>query len=163
MAFKGELLVEGPDGPLEGPRENGTSLVYEFDHEVYLPFDTESNMPQGSRRITSFNLTKDIDKVTPTLYQYCCNGTKVPKVIVVLYKIKEAQEIPYFNYTLENVRIVSVKNKGPLTKIRANENIGHLEEVKFLAETFTWNNNPGGVTGQDAGEQTYTETNPFKM
>ena len=28
MAFKGEVLIEGPDGELEGPRENKTSLVW---------------------------------------------------------------------------------------------------------------------------------------
>ncbi len=39
MAFKGEVFIEGPDGPLAGPRENGSSLIYEFDQELYLPFD----------------------------------------------------------------------------------------------------------------------------
>jgi type VI secretion system secreted protein Hcp len=160
MAFKGELYVEGPEGELEGPRENGSSNVYAFNHEVYLPFDTEQNLPQGSRRITAFNLTKDIDKLTPTLYQYCCNGTKLPKVTIVLYKIKEAMEVPYFNYTLENVRIVSVKNNMPSTKYEANADVGHLEEIQFLADTFTWNNEVG-ETGKEAGKQTYTEANPF--
>ena len=92
MAFKGEVYIEGPDGPLEGPRENGTSLVYEFVHEVYLPYETETNRVQGSRRITAFSLTKDIDKITPVLFQYCCEGTKLKKVTIVLYKIKEASE-----------------------------------------------------------------------
>ena len=80
MAFKGELFVEGPDGALEGPRENGSSLVFEFNHEVYLPYELETNRVQGSRRITAYTLVKDIDKITPILYQYCCEGTKLPKV-----------------------------------------------------------------------------------
>jgi type VI secretion system secreted protein Hcp len=161
MAFKGELYIEGPEGELEGPRENKSSNVYAFNHEVYLPFDTEQNIPQGSRRLTAFNLTKDIDKLTPTLYQYCCNGTLLPKVTIVLYKIKEAMEVPYFNYTLENVRIVSVKNNMPSTKYEENADVGHLEDIQFLAETFTWNNEVG-ETGKETGKQTYTEMNPFK-
>lgn len=158
MAFKGELFIEGPDGPLEGPRENGTSLVYEYNHEVYLPFETETNTVQGSRRITAFSLTKDVDKITPILYQYCCEGTKLPKVIVVLYKIIETSEIPYFNYTLENATIVSVKNIMPTTKQKENENIGHLEEVKFMAPTFTWNFEPTDEQGREGGSPTYTES-----
>ena len=157
MAFKGELYVEGPDGPLEGPRDNGTSMVYEFNHEVYLPYDMETNRVQGSRRLAPFSLTKDIDKITPILYQYCSEGTKLKKVTVILYKIIEASEKPYFNYVLENATIVSVKNVMPTTKIKENENVGHLEEVKFLAEKFTWNNEPTDADGRAGGSPTYTE------
>jgi len=157
MAFKGELLVEGPDGELEGPRENGTSMVYEYNHEVYLPYEMETNTVQGSRRITAFSLTKDVDKITPILYQYCCEGTKLPKVTIILYKIKEASEIPYFNYSLENATIVSVKNVMPTTKLKSNENVGHLEEVKLMAETFTWNFEPSDEAGKEGGSPTYTE------
>jgi len=157
MAFKGELLVEGPDGELEGPRENGTSMVYEYNHEVYLPYEMETNKVQGSRRITAFSLTKDVDKITPILYQYCCEGTKLPKVTIILYKIKEASEIPYFNYTLEHATIVSVKNVMPTTKLKKNENVGHLEEVKLMAEKFTWNFEPSDEAGREGGSPTYEE------
>lgn len=157
MAFKGELYIEGPDGPLEGPRENGTSLVYEFNFEVYLPYETETNRVQGSRRITAFSLTKDIDKMTPVLYQYCCEGTKLKSVTIVLYKIVEASEVPYFNYILENATIVSVKNVMPTTKVKENENVGHLEEVKFMAEKITWNNEPTDKEGRKGGSPTYQE------
>jgi type VI secretion system secreted protein Hcp len=157
MAFKGEVLIDGPDGPLEGPRENGTSLVYEFVHEVYLPYETETNRVQGSRRITAFSLTKDIDKITPILFQYCCQGTKLKTVTIVLYKIKESQEVPYFNYILENATIVSVRNFMPTTKSKENENVGHLEEVKFMAEKFSWNNEPTDKDGRKGGSPTFQE------
>jgi len=158
MAFKGELYVEGPDGPLEGPRDNGTCLIYEFNHEVYLPYDMETNTVQGSRRIGALSLTKDIDKITPTLFEYCCKGTKLPKVTIILYKIKESVEVPYFNYVLENAVIVSVKNVMPTTKIKENENVGHLEEVKILAEKFTWNNEPTDADGRAGGSPTWPST-----
>lgn len=157
MAFKGEIFVEGPDGALEGPRENGSSLVYEFNHEVYLPYEMETNRVQGSRRITAYTLVKDIDKITPILYQYCCEGTKLPKVTIVLYKIKETSEVPYFNYILENATIVSVKNYMPSTKQKENESVGHLEEVKFMAEKFTWNFEPTDEAGKEGGSPTYQE------
>jgi type VI secretion system secreted protein Hcp len=159
MAFKGELFIEGPDGKLEGPRESMGSLIYEFDHEVYLPFDMETNKVQGSRRLKAISITKDIDKLTPTIAQYCCEGATLPKVTVVLYKIPEdsPSEVPYFNFTLEEARIVQVNTLMPTTKKKENENVGHLEIIKFLGKKFTWNYEPGGDFGEDGGAPTYQE------
>ncbi len=159
MAFKGELWIEGPDGELEGPRENNSCLIYEFDHEIYLPFDLETNKVQGSRRIKSISITKDIDNLTPTLAQYLCEGAQLPKVVIVLYKIKEgaSSEVPYFNFTLETAKIVQVNTLMPSTKKKENENVGHLEKVKFLGTTFTWNFEPSDEFGRDSGAPTYSE------
>ena len=157
MAFKGEVFFEGPDGELQGPRENGTSLVFEFNHKVYLPYDVETNTVQGSRRLSAYSLTKEIDNVTPILFQYCCEGTTLPKVTIILYKIKEASEVPYFNFVLEQARITSVKTIMPTTKKKDNENVGHLEQVEILCETFTMNNEPTDPDGREGGSPTYTE------
>ena len=159
MAFRGEIYVEGPDGEVEGPRPNKTSLIFEFNHEVFLPFDVEQNIVQGSRRLGAFTITKEIDRMTPILYKYCCEGATLPKVTIILYKIKEGQgsESPYFNFTLETTRIVSVKSRMPTTKEKKNENVGHLEEVQFLSESFTWNNEPTDEEGRGEGDPAYTE------
>ena len=147
MAMKGEITVKNHEGTqLEGPRENGSSLVFEFDHQVYLPFDQEENRVQGSRRVGAFTVTKDIDKLTPQLYEMVCLGRNCTEVVVTLYKINEdGDESPYFAYKLENAKIVSVKNFMPTTKDPKNENVGHLEKVEFLAKTFTWEFMEGGV------------------
>jgi len=145
--MKGEITVQNHEGTaLEGPRENGSSLVFEFDHNVYLPFDQEENRVQGSRRIGAFTVIKDIDKLTPQLYEMVCLGRNCKEVIITLYKInEEGDESPYFNYKLENAKIVSVKNFMPSTKYVENENVGHMEKVEFLAKTFTWEFMEGGV------------------
>ena len=147
MAMKGEISVQNHEGTqLEGPRENGSSLVFEFDHKVYLPFDQEENRVQGSRRVGAFNIIKDIDKLTPQLYEMVCLGRNCKEVVITLYKInEEGDESPYFNYKLENAKIVSVENFMPSTKLPENENVGHLEKVEFLAKTFTWEYLEGGV------------------
>ena len=147
MAMKGEITVQNHEGTqLEGPRENGSSLVFEFDHQVYLPFDKEENRVQGSRRIGAFTVIKDIDKLTPQLYEMVCLGRNCKEVIIKLYKInEEGDESPYFNYKLENAKIVNVKNFMPSTKYVENENVGHMEKVEFLAKTFTWEFMEGGV------------------
>jgi type VI secretion system secreted protein Hcp len=147
MAMKGEITIKNHEGTqLEGPRENGSSLVFEFDHQVYLPFDQEENRVQGSRRIGAFTVIKDIDKLTPQLYEMVCLGRNCTEVLITLYKInEEGDESPYFRYKLENAKIVSVKNFMPSTKYPENENVGHMEKVEFLAKTFTWEFMEGGV------------------
>ncbi len=148
MAMKGTLLVKNHEGTeLEGPRADKTSLIFEFDHEVYMPYDKEENRIQGSRRITAFTLTKDIDKLTPQLYQMTCLGQECQEVKVELYRISPegGDEEVYFTYILENAKIVSVQNLMPSTKYEENENVGHLEKVKFLAKKFTWQAKDGGI------------------
>ena len=148
MAMKGEVLVFNHENTqLEGPRENKSSMVFEFEHEVYLPYDREENKIQGSRRVSAFTITKDIDKLTPQLYEIVCKGRTCKKVEIKLYRIaaEGGDEEEYFNYILEDARIISVENLMPSTKVEENENIGHLEKVKFLARSFTWKFLEGGV------------------
>jgi type VI secretion system secreted protein Hcp len=148
MAVKGEITIKNHEGnELEGPRENKSSLVFEFDHEVYLPYDSEENKIQGSRRISAFTIVKDIDRLTPQLYDMVCNGRMCKEVKIQLYRIaaETGEEEVYFTYTLADAKIVSVENWMPSTKYPANENIGHLEKVKFLARSFTWEIVDGGI------------------
>jgi type VI protein secretion system component Hcp len=69
MAVKGEILFKSSEfGDLKGPRENKSSLIYEFSHEVYLPHESAENRIQGMRRIGPFEIVKSIDRLTPQLY-----------------------------------------------------------------------------------------------
>ena len=149
MAVKGEIQVWNHEGTqLEGPRtDNASSLVFEFKHDVYLPFDREENRIQGSRRIGAFEVVKDIDRLTPQLYEMVCLGRTCTKVVVTLYRIAQesGDEEPYFSYTLEEAKIVSVDNFMPTTKKEENENLGHMEKVRFLAKKFTWEFLDGGI------------------
>jgi type VI secretion system secreted protein Hcp len=149
MAVKGEILIKNHEGnELKGPRENGTSLVFEFNHEVYLPYEKEQNKIQGSRKITAFEVVKEIDQLTPQLYQIVCTGQLCKEIKIVLYRIgmESGEEEPYFNYILKDAKIVSVINWMPPTYDAANEGIGHLEKVKMLAKEFNWEFIEGGIT-----------------
>jgi len=151
MAMKGEIKIKNHEGTdLEGPRENGSSLVFAFDHKVYLPYDKEENKIQGSRRIQAFKITKDIDRLSPQLYEIVCLGRTCKEVEIQLYKInEEGDEKPYFKYLLEDATIVEVKNHMPSTKDEKNENVGHLEEVELLAKKFSWEFLEGGIIYQE--------------
>ncbi|HSP87559.1 MAG TPA: type VI secretion system tube protein TssD [Ignavibacteriaceae bacterium] len=149
MAVKGEILIKNHEGnELKGPRENGTSLVFEFKHEVYLPYEKEQNKIQGSRKITAFEVVKEIDQLTPQLYQIVCQGQMCKEIKIVLYRIgmESGEEEPYFNYILKNAKIVSVVNWMPPTYDPVNEGVGHLEKVSMLAREFNWEFIEGGIT-----------------
>ena len=89
-------------------------------------------------------------KLTPQLYDIVCNGRKCTEVQIILYRIAAGgEEEEYFHYILEEAKIVSVENWMPSTKIPQNENLGHLEQVKFLAKKFTWKYLDGGIEYQE--------------
>lgn len=148
MAVKGEIVFKNHEGnELKGPRDNGSSLVYEFAHEVYLPYEKEENKIQGSRKITAFTIVKAIDPLTPQLYQICSNGQMCKEIKITLYRIgmQTGEEEPYFHYTLKDAKIVSVQNWMPPTYDPKNEGVGHLEKVSILARTFVWEYIEGGI------------------
>jgi type VI secretion system secreted protein Hcp len=148
MAVKGEITIKNHEGnELKGPRDNGSSLVYEFKHEVYLPYEKEENKIQGSRKITAFSIVKAIDELTPQLYQIVCNGQMCKEIVITLYRIGalSGEEEAYFHYTLKDAKIVSVQNWMPPTYDPSNEGIGHLEQVQMLAKTFEWEFIEGGI------------------
>ncbi len=144
MPVKGKLYVTTEGGQVEGPLEDKGCFVFEFNHEVYLPYDKEDNQIQGGRRITCFEIVKEIDQMTPELYNLCCNGTMCTEVKFVLIRIaKGGTEEEYFYYTLKDARVVAVDNYMALTKLLVNEPLPHLERVKFLAREFTWKHKEG--------------------
>jgi len=148
MPVKGKLFVKNHEGnQLEGPQEDLSSFIFEYDHQVYLPTDVEDSRVQGTRRISVFSVVKDVDKLTPQLYDIVCNGRKCTEVLIKLFRIHAdtGTEEEYFHYVLEDAKVVSVDNYMPSTKIDANENLGHLEKVKFLAKKFTWKFLDGGI------------------
>lgn len=148
MAVKGEILFKNHEGnELKGPRENGTSLIYEFKHEVYLPYEKEENKIQGSRKITAFKIVKAIDELTPQLYQIVSTGQLCKEIKITLYRIgmETGNEVPYFYYTLKNAKVVSVLNWMNPTFDPDNEGVGHLEQVEMLAKEITWEFIEGGI------------------
>ena len=88
MPMFGELFVKNHEGTqLEGPRgENKCSMVCEFNHKVYRPYDMETNKLEGTRRLTAFTVIKEIDKLTPQLYEIACKGRNCKEVLIRLYR-----------------------------------------------------------------------------
>jgi type VI secretion system Hcp family effector len=146
MAFKCQCLVENQDGPVEGKLSDGSFQVFQIDFGVYLPFDTELNKPEGSRRMNPCKIVCEKGPQSPLLMKTLCEGQSCPKIELNWYTIDErGTETKYFTTTFENAKIVSMKEWMPLTKVKETENIGHLEEIAIVAEKYNWNYLPKGV------------------
>jgi type VI secretion system secreted protein Hcp len=152
MALAGEISFKSDvHGELEGPNENKSSSVWEFSHEVYLPHEGEENRIQGARRIMPIEIIKRIDRITPLLYQIVCEGTICSEIKLTLFNIEEATgfETAYFNYLLENARIISVKSWMPPLYNIETVTMPNLEKVKILARKVTWEYRDGGISYTD--------------
>ncbi len=75
MAVKGEIIFKDAEGnEMEGPRSNKSSIVLEFFQRIKLPTDVQTGQVTGSRIYDPFEITKEIDRPTPFMFQYCAEG-----------------------------------------------------------------------------------------
>ena len=136
MTAKGEIIIKNHEGTqLEGPRENKSSLIFSVGLSVSLPYDQLENKIQGSRHIDGLSVSKEIDRLTPQLFEVVCLGRTCKEVTITLYNINdEGDEKPYFVYTLKEAKIVSMSN-------------GMSDEsLNFIARSYTLEFLEGGIT-----------------
>ncbi len=139
MPFKLSCLLENQDGPIEGTLSDGSIQVFKFDFQVYLPFDAELNKPTGSRRLNPAAIICEKGPHTPLLIKTLCEGQTCPSIVVKWFRIEDdGSEKEYFTTTFEDAKIIKVNESMPLTKIKDQENIGHLDEFHFVARKYTW-------------------------
>ncbi|HVO74587.1 MAG TPA: type VI secretion system tube protein TssD [Ignavibacteriaceae bacterium] len=149
MAVKGEVIFKDHEGNvLKGPHENGSSFIWQFNHEVFLPSGSEDHTIQGYRKIMAFEIVKVIDELTPQLYQIMCKGDTCTEVAITLFRIspETGGEEAYFKFLLKNAKIISVSNWMYPVFDPVYESYGHMEKIKILAKEFTWEFIKGGVS-----------------
>jgi type VI secretion system secreted protein Hcp len=78
------------------------------------------------------SIVKSMDKATPTLNLYCCNGKHIPNVVIELCRATE-KKTKYMEYKMEDVMISSVSVGG------AGGMGLPTESVTFNYGKLTWN------------------------
>ena len=154
MAVKGTILFKDAEGnELEGPRLDKSCTVLEFTEQLKLPYDRSSGSVTGSRIYEPFMVLKEIDKLTPFMYQYCAEGKLFKSIVISLYEIAEAtgKETVYFTYTLTNARLVSVENYMPSAFEADKMSVAHLEKISFIPESIEWEHKKGSTMFSDQG------------
>lgn len=122
--------------------KEGTSVVVEFEHDLYIPLDPLSGQPTGRRVHQPLRVVKFMDKATPKLFQALCTGEHLTEVMLKWYRIDPTgNEEHYFTTRLEDAVIVAIKPSGcPLE---------HMEDVSFTYHRIVWTWEPDGIEYQD--------------
>ena len=91
-------------------------------------------------------MTKLLDRSTPSLNLYCCNGRHIPKVELELARPSDNKV--FYKVTLTDVIVVAVKPSGDAEGTRDRP----VEEVRFNYGKIQWTYSHigGGSGGQDA-------------
>ncbi len=155
MAMPGNMIITGEEqGLIEGSCEleyrEDTILVQAFDHVVEIPTDS-SGTATGRRVHRAMQITKEIDKSTPMLYQALCTNELLTEVILNWYRLDGTGEYEqYFTITMNNAFITRIHPWVPNVLDRANDSMKHMEDVSIAYEKIIWTWEPDGIEYEDA-------------
>ena len=156
MPMPAHMTAEGEtQGNIEGSctmqGREGTMLVEQFDHQLYIPHDPQTGLGTGKRVHGEFTVVKLYDKASPKLYQALCTGEHMKNVVVKWYRITpQGTEEHYFTHKLENAIVVQVKPYMPNCLDPETESYQHMEQVAFTYEKITWTWEPDGIEAEDS-------------
>jgi type VI secretion system secreted protein Hcp len=149
LTLKGEK-----QGAIEGSCEmqgrEGTILVYELRHNVYMPRDPHSGLPTGKRVHEPFTIVKMIDKSSPKLFQALCTGEHMKNVTLMYYRIsKHGTEEHYYTTILEDAIVTNFQPAMPTTLMSTNDPYGHMEVVSFTYKKIKHTWEQSGIEAED--------------
>lgn len=155
MAMTIYMKVTGKNqGEIQGDctqqgREN-MIIGYSMDHTVEIPRDTHTGLPTGQRIHKPFEITTNMGKHTPKLFQACCSGEQMD-VETDFYRINEkGQEEKYFSIKLQNAIIVESREWFPETFMEENKPYKHMQDIFFTYETIIWTYVIDGIEAEDS-------------
>jgi type VI secretion system secreted protein Hcp len=151
MALQAHLTLEGTEqGKIEGSSaikgREGTIEVQQFDHEVYMPHDSNTGMPTGSPVHRPLTVCKAFDKASPKLHKALARGERLRSVELKWYRIKaDGKQEHYYTHRLEDAILVSIKPYMRNRLDRDSEEYQHMEQVSFTYRKITWTWEPEGI------------------
>ena len=88
----GRLISGSSDGVLSELLENrqGAIEVMNSSHKMYVNIDASTGTLTGCRQHDAYMIYKQVDKVSPLLYDALCTGKKFQQAVIKYYQITEA-------------------------------------------------------------------------
>lgn len=127
----------------------GCIEIQKIEYNINRAIDSQTGKSHSARRHQPFSILKEIDRSSPELFQSCAAGRLLKTARIDLYKIDdEGEEVNYFTYTLENVRVISIT---PV--ISALTDSKDMEAVSFSFENITLAFHEGNLTACDSWTQ----------
>ena len=130
------LKVDGvPGESTDGKHQEWIELL-SYSHGILQPGAgaTSGGVRRSAERCdhADFSVVKTLDKASPKLALFCCNGQHIPQVVVELCRVHDKQK--YMEYRLSDVIVTSVSLGGSAQGGEARP----LEEVSFNYGKIEW-------------------------
>jgi len=136
MAFDAFLYIKGIEGESTDGAHTGWIEVLSYSHGLSQPATARSaaGSAAGERcNHQDFSIVKVLDKTSPKLALWCCNGKHIPEVKLELCRATGAKQ-KYMEYRMEDVIVSGVRPGG---SAHGGETLP-LEEVSFNYGKITW-------------------------
>jgi type VI secretion system secreted protein Hcp len=137
MAFDTFLKLNGIDGECTDDKHKNWIEVLSFSCGVSQPLgqSRSGGGGAGGQRCdhSDFSIVKTLDKASPKLFLYTCNGTHIPDVTVALHRATGDKQ-KYMEYKMEDVLVTGIRPGG---SSQGGEPLP-LEEVSFNYGKITW-------------------------
>lgn len=141
MKITSNVAIQGREGQAEG---------HVFDYTVSIPSDKNTGQLTAVRKHDNVLITKAVDSASPVLFDACCRGKTLQKVVFDWYRInKKGEEEKYFTHTLNNVKIVKFHQFVQHVKDPKNDGYGHQEEIALRFQKIELNHPDGNIKASD--------------
>ena len=151
MAFDCFLEIDGIPGESTDEKHKDWIELLSYSHGLSQP--SSGSVSSGGARTAErcdhqdFSIVKTLDKASPKLALFCCNGKHIDKITVELCRATGDKQL-YMLYEMLNVIVSSVRPGG---SSQGGEALP-LEEVSFAYKQIGWSYTPTShETGKPEG------------
>jgi len=129
----------------------GSSLIYQLEHEVKVPRNPQTGLPSGQRVHHPVRVIKRMDKATPKLFQALVHAELFKSVTFKWYRTKSGsgRQEHYFTTELQNAMLVEMKDWFPLTVDEDKGTYSHFEDLAFTYRKIRWVWEIDGIESED--------------
>jgi type VI secretion system secreted protein Hcp len=150
MAIPAYMFIDKIPGSVNVAGRENSIEVLEFNHRVYLPTDRDTGAITGTRKHDDLIIHKAFDKSSPLLFKKVCTGETIAKINIKWFDITDqGEEKAYFEHTLQNCKIASVRSYMHNVKDKSKELYVHMEEITIRYAKITWNYLDGNLQHTD--------------
>ena len=133
MAVDQFIKIEGIDGESKDDAHTDEIdvLAWSWGLSQSGSFHVGGGGGSGKVDVQDISFTKYVDKASPVLTKYCCNGKHIPEAILTVRKSGE-NPLEYITITLTKVIISSITHGGSASDERLTENVTlNFAQVKY--------------------------------
>jgi len=147
LAFDMFLKIDAIPGESTDDKHKDWIEILSYSHGVSQPARVVGGGALEPCQHQDFSLVHTLDKASPQLALYCCNGKHIPEVAIELCRAG-GDKRKYMEYVLSDVIVSSVK---PSAGTRSGDTLP-LEEVSFNYGKIEWTYTIIGADGLPHGD-----------